>query len=43
MLSLPQSEEVRNLVGSNTEIGKRLERALNYTWTTTEKTVLDEE
>ena len=43
MLSLPQGEEARNLVGSNTEIGKRLGTALNYTWTSTEETVLNEE
>ena len=43
MLSLPQGEEARNLVSSNTKIGKRLGTALNYTWMSTEETVLNEE
>jgi ribonuclease HI len=40
LLSLPQGEKARNVVGSSSEIGRRLGRALDYTWTQTEETVL---
>ena len=43
LLSLPRGEKARNVVGANTAIGKRLAKALNYTWTETEETVLLEE
>jgi len=43
LLSLPQGEPAREVVGANTAIGRRLGSALNYTWTETEKTVLLEE
>jgi len=43
LLSLPQDERARDVVGADTEIGKRLGAALRYSWTRTEKTVLPEE
>jgi len=42
-LSLPQGERARDVVGTGTEIGKRLGVALCYSWTETEKTILPEE
>jgi len=43
LLSLPQGEKARDVVGTGTEIGKRLGAALCYSWTETEKTTLPEE
>jgi len=43
LLSLPQGKRARDVVGADTEIGKRLGAALCYSWTETEKTVLPEE
>jgi ribonuclease HI len=43
LLSLPEGERARQIVGANTAIGRRLGSALKYTWTETEKTVLPEE
>jgi len=43
LLSLPQGERARDVVGAGTEIGKRLGAALCYSWTETEKTILPEE
>jgi len=43
LLSLPQGERARDVVGADTEIGKRLGAALCYSWTETEKTILPEE
>jgi hypothetical protein len=40
LLSLPQGEAARNVVGADTAVGKRLATALKYTWTETEATVL---
>jgi len=43
LLGLPQGEKAREMVSSNTPLGKRLSSALSYTWTETERTVLLEE
>jgi len=43
LLGLPQGEKAREMVSSNTPLGKRLSSALAYTWTETEQTVLLEE
>jgi len=43
LLGLPQGEKAREMVSSNTPLGKRLSSALAYTWTETERTVLLEE
>jgi len=43
LLSLPEGEQAREVVGTNTAIGRRLGSVLKYTWTETEKTVLLEE
>jgi len=43
LLSLPQGERTRDIVGAGTKIGKRLGAALCYSWTETEKTILPEE
>ena len=43
LLSLPQGDRAREVVGAQTALGNRLATALNYTWTETEETVLLEE
>jgi len=43
LLSLPQGDKAREIVGGPTELGKRLGSALRYTWTETEKTLLVED
>jgi len=43
LLRLPQKEKAREMVSSNTPLGKRLSSTLVYTWTETEQTVLLEE
>ena len=43
LLSLPQGDRAREVVGARTALGNRLGAALNYTWTETEGTVLLEE
>ena len=43
LLSLPQEEMARNIVSTDTTIGKPLSAALKYSWTETERTVLLEE
>ena len=42
LLSLPEGERAKKIVGSDTAIGKRLAAALNYTWTATEEVALPE-
>ena len=42
LLSLPQGERAREIVGAQTAIGKRLAAALSYSWTATEETELCE-
>jgi len=43
LLSLPEGERARGIVSAPTALGKRLSKALGYTWTETERTVLLEE
>jgi len=43
LVSLPQGEKAREVVSTNTPLGKRLSSALARTWTETEQTVLLEE
>ena len=43
LLGLLQGEKAREMVSSNTPLGKRISSALAYTWTETERTVLLEE
>ena len=43
LLSLTEGERARGIVRAPTALGKRLSKALGYTWTETERTILLEE